>query len=125
MPNVVEEIPSELRSEVDAALAWLNSERQSSFRVTAIVDPEEALARRGDAEFELGLVLCQGDLCLREQICIRRSGGEIHFASAGSELPSDDPPPHLDPPAGSRTGWLAEQLGRHAFVVVVFYRGFW
>ncbi len=39
--------------------------------------------------------------------------------------PSDDPPPLLDPPAGTRNGWLAEQLAQHAFVVMVFYRGYW
>ncbi|NRA00379.1 MAG: hypothetical protein HRU01_28160 [Myxococcales bacterium] len=125
MPRVVEEIPGELRAEVDAALAWINAEGDSAFRVTGIVDPEETLARRGDADgFDLGLVLCQGDLCRREQVRVRRSGDEIQCAPVDSPR-SDDPPPLLDPPAGTRNGWLAGQLARHAFVVVVFYRGFW
>ena len=44
----------------------------------------------------------------------------------------DDPPPalgsvapELDPPAGMRQGWLDDVIGRHAFTVVLFYRGFW
>ncbi len=103
MSQVVEEIPNELRADVNAALAWINAGRETAFRVTAIVDPEEALARRGDEDgFDLSLVLCQGDLCLREQVRIRRSGDEIQCAAAGSALPSDDPPPHLDPPPDTR-----------------------
>lgn len=39
--------------------------------------------------------------------------------------PSGDPLAELDPPAGARRGWLAEALASHAFVVLVFYRGFW
>ena len=35
------------------------------------------------------------------------------------------PAPHLDPPAGARAGWLEQAMGRHAFVVLLFYRGFW
>ena len=31
----------------------------------------------------------------------------------------------LDPPPGPRRGWLDSVLGKHAFVVLVFYRGFW
>jgi hypothetical protein len=31
----------------------------------------------------------------------------------------------LDPPPGPRRGWLDRTLDRHAFTVVLFYRGFW
>ena len=29
------------------------------------------------------------------------------------------------PPAGARMGWLDHVMGQHAFVVLLFYRGFW
>ena len=31
----------------------------------------------------------------------------------------------LDPPPGPRLRWLDEKLSQHAFVVLLFYRGFW
>lgn len=126
MPEVVEEIPPELRREVEAALAFINAERRADFEVTAIVDPDEALRRRADVDgFDLGLVLCQGDLCLKEQVRVSRAGDEIRCARPAAAAKGDDPPALLDPPAGTRAGWLSRQLQRHAFVVLVFYRGFW
>ena len=126
MTQIVEQIPNELEAEVAAALAFINAERGSAFRVTGIVDPEEALARRGDEEgFDLSLVLCQGDLCLKEQIRVRVGDTGIQCAAPGLAEVSEDPPPLLDPPVGTREGWLDEKLSQHAFVVLVFYRGFW
>ena len=129
MPSVVvEEIPEPLRPQVDAALAWLNRERGSAFRVTGIVDPDRALAQRaleGEA-VELGLVLCQDDLCLREQLTVRwvAQGFEVAYAShASTQKP--EVPAELDPPAGVRAGWLTEQLAKNGFVLLIFYRGFW
>ncbi len=43
MPTVVEEIPRELRADVDAAVAWLNRERGHAFEVTGLVDPVDEL----------------------------------------------------------------------------------
>jgi len=126
MPEVVEEIPVELRPEVEAALAFINAERGGDFRVTGIVDPDDALKRRGAAQgFDLSLVLCQGDLCLKERVHVSRDGRDIRCTLPTATASSDDPPAHLDPPVGTRVGWLAEQLERHAFVVLLFYRGFW
>ena len=34
-------------------------------------------------------------------------------------------PAEFDPPPGARHGWLEGVLGQHAFVVLIFYRGFW
>ena len=31
----------------------------------------------------------------------------------------------LDPPPGARREWIDRVLAQHAFVVLVFYRGFW
>lgn len=126
MPNVVEEIPVAIRAEVDAALAWLNAERGSSFRVTGIVDPEDTLTRRKpDGPIDLGLVLCQGDLCVREFVRVQKLRDAFECSAIPDATPSQDLPAHLDPPAGVRKGWLDEQLSKHAFVVLLFYRGFW
>jgi len=126
LAQVVEQIPSQLEAEVGAAVAFINAERGSAFRVTGIVDPEDALARRRDeGGFDLALVLCQGDLCLKERVRIRLGADGIECTAAGVSAGSDDPPPLLDPPVGTRKGWLDEQLSQHAFVVLLFYRGFW
>ena len=120
--RIVEEIPGALQPEVDAALAWLDAEQGRRFRVSGIVDPETAL-RSGGAAHELTLILCDGDLCVREQVRVRaRSGGfEITRADAARE----DPPAELDPLPGVRARWLEAALAQHAFVVLIFYRGFW
>ena len=123
MPNVVEEIPEALKPEVDAALAWLNEERKAQFEVTGIVDPERTLAQPEEGVRDLSLVLCQGDLCVREQLQVERGLAGIECRLA--DVVSDDPPPRLDPREGTRSGWIDEQLAKHAFVVLVFYRGFW
>jgi hypothetical protein len=126
MPSVVEEIPPELRPEVEAALAFINAERGGEFRVTGIVDPDDALARRGAVGgFDLSLVLCQGDVCLKQQVHVVRDGDDVRCTLPGAAASTDDPPAHLDPPAGTRMGWLDAQLAKHAFVVLLFYRGFW
>ena len=123
MPNVVEEIPEALKPEVDAALAWLNGERGAQFEVTGIVDPERTLAQPEDGVRDLSLVLCQGDLCVREQLHVQRGRDGIECRPAN--VASGDPPAQLDPREGARSGWIDEQLAKHAFVVLVFYRGFW
>ncbi len=124
MPQVVEEIPEALQPAVDAALGWLNRERGAAFKVTGIIDPDETLARQS-GEFDLGLVLCQDDVCLRERLHLRQTDAGFEVAMADADAAREDPPPLLDPPEGARAGWLAEQLARHEFVVLVFYRGFW
>ena len=120
--QIVETIPEALQPEVGAALAWLDAKRGRHFKVTGVVDPETALRSSGAAH-DLTLILCDGDLCVREQVRVRaRSGGfEITRADAARQ----DPPAELDPLPGVRTGWLAAALAKHAFVVLVFYRGFW
>lgn len=120
--RIVEEIPEALRAEVGAALAWLNAERGRSFHVTGVVDPELAERSPGVAH-DLTLILCDGDLCVREQVRVRPMGGGWEVASAGAV--SVDPPAELDPKPGARLGWLDAAVARHAFVVLVFYRGFW
>ena len=125
MTIVRETIPEALRPEVDAALAWFNRERGAHFEVTGIVDPDASLSTRGARE--LRLVLCGGELC--EQHTFRVSRGQDGLAVALQEDSSpsepDALPAELDPPPGARRSWLDAELAKHAFVVLVFYRGFW
>ena len=120
--QIVEEIPDSLRPEVDAAVAWLNAEEGTHFTVTGLVDPAPALRAAGAAH-DLGLILCEGDRCVREQLRVRPQGGGFAISRAVEERV--DPPPEIDPPPGARLGWLETRLAQHAFVVLVFYRGFW
>lgn len=123
MPNVVEEIPTELKPAAESALAWINRERHARFKLTGLVDPDKAMCRREGEPIELGLVLCEGDLCRREQVRLEAKGDgfEVSAIEAGTSVI----PPRLDPPLGVRQSWLDDQLGKHAFIVLLFYRGLW
>ena len=112
------DIPASLRPAAEAGLAWVNRERGTRYSLTGLVDVDE---ETGDGE--LGLVLCDGELCVREQVRVERArqGFRISAVDAGpSEIPA-----HLDPPPGVRSDWLDRQLNEHAFVLLLFYRGLW
>jgi hypothetical protein len=71
--------------------------------------------------------LCGGDRC--EQHSFRVSGTvdawKVEFANAVSAPQGEKPQAELDPPPGARSSWLDQTLSQHAFVVLLFYRGFW
>ena len=123
MPNVVEEIPIELKRSAEAALAWVNQQRGAQFEITGLVDPETAMGQERGQPIELGLVLCDGDLCRHERVRLRAEGQGFEVTAIESEKSLI--PPHLDPPGGVRQSWLDDQLGKHAFIVLLFYRGLW
>ena len=123
MVTVVDDIPEKLRPTAEAALAWVNEERGADFKLTGVVDADEALAARADEAVEFGLVLCEDEMCLREQVRVERQGG--FRVSIVETAPSSLIPPHLDPPVGVRKDWLDRQLGKHEFAVLLFYRGLW
>ena len=126
MPQVSETIPEALQPRVDAALAWFNASADAAgdaFEVTGILDADEALS----GSDELRLILCGGGRCEQRSF---RVGGTVD----AWEVESADPAPvgqgakpqaELDPPPGPRLRWLDEKLSQHAFVVLLFYRGFW
>ncbi len=121
--NVSEETPTELQAASEAALEWINATQEAHFEITGVIDAEDTVARARAGSFELGLVLCDGDVCARGQVVVERSAEGFRVSAA--EV--DDPliPPLLDPPIGIRAGWLNAQLDKHRFVVLVFYRGLW
>lgn len=122
--NVAKDIPSELHGPAVAAVRWLNVDRGTAFELTGIVDSGAALAgHASDQPYELGLVLCDGERCAREQVRVESAEGEYRFRLVDAADPAI--PPLLDPPEGVRRSWLHEQLGRHEFVLLLFYRGRW
>ena len=117
------EIPAALEAPARAALAWINSDRAQAYELTGLVDVEAALAARGNEAYELGLVLCDGEICAREQVRIQPANGE--FVVSFADVQEREIPPLLDPPEGLRSRWLDEILGKHEFVLLLFYRGLW
>ena len=127
MAAVSETIPEALQPDVDAALDWFNDTQSDVFEVTGIIDAD--LAVGADTRRELKLVLCGGDTCQQRSFRVTRSAAGVDVAYSETEPSVDDAATklqsELDPPPGARRAWLDKVLGRHKFVVLVFYRGFW
>jgi hypothetical protein len=126
MPKVSETIPSVLQPRVDAALRWFNASPDADgevFKVTGILDADDAL----NGSNELRLILCGGDRCEQRSFNVSGEGESWVVESADGILtpPGDKPQAELDPPPGVRSNWLDNVLSQHAFVVLLFYRGFW
>lgn len=126
MPQVSETIPDALAPRVEAAVAWFNASAESAedeFKVTGILDADEALS----GSDELRLIMCGGERC--EQRSFRVTGSSdtwaIEFTDTIPTQQGERPQAELDPPPGVRANWLDTRLSQHAFVVLLFYRGFW
>lgn len=118
---VTEQVPMHLAAVVQAAVDWVNVERDSGFTLTGLVDAE-AITNLSEP-FELGLVLCDGELCGREQVQVLPEDGTYTFRFTPQAALNI--PPLLDPPEGIRRDWLARQLAKYEFVVLLYYRGLW
>ncbi len=115
------DISPELRAPAEAAVAWINNTQQSAYELTGLVnDVDSHDAVDG---FERGVLLCDGEICAREQVRVQRKGTDYQFELV--EAQARDIPPLLDPPAGLRRSWLDAQLEKYEFVVLLFYRGLW
>jgi hypothetical protein len=131
MPRVEESIPADLAEEAEAARAWFVRNQGSAFKLTGIVDPEEVGERDPQTQTrQLQLILCGSrdsqDVCLRERFDVTPASEGFDVTLVEDSTPEvGSPAPLLDPPAGVRAGWLAQVRAQHAFVVLVFYRGFW
>ena len=123
--RVNEQIPEALAPRVEAAVAWFNDSSDAagdSFTVTGILDADAAL---GGSD-ELKLVLCGGDRCEQRTFKVSGEGPNFLIEQANSiTAASGKPQAELDPPPGARLGWLDSVMAQHAFVVLLFYRGFW
>ena len=126
MQDVSENIPSDLQPRVEAALAWFNASsdaQKQSFKVTGIIDADEAMA----GSDELRLILCGGDRCEQRSFRVSRAidSWSVEPIVKSEEYGGKRPPAKLDPPPGARYGWIDKALSQHSFVVLLFYRGFW
>lgn len=123
MPTVSETIPEALRPRVDAALEWFNAAEDEQFKVTGILDADDALA----GSEELRLIVCGGDRCEQRSFRVRGApdAWQVKLVEPAQTESSGAPQAELDPPPGPRREWLDAKLAQHAFVVLVFYRGFW
>lgn len=119
----ISNIPMELRQSGEAAVKWLNEEKNNSFYLTGIVDYESALNTKSGQDYEFGLVLCNGEVCVREQVKVSLRKDGYTFNLVDSATP--DIPPLLDPPEGIRSTWLTNVLQKHEFIILLFYRGLW
>jgi len=126
MPHQVSEtIPSALSERVDAAVAFFNDSDLAAgdtFSATGIIDADNAL----DQSSDLKLILCGGDRCEQHSFRVHGTGSpwSIEFVNGPSAIVGK-PQAELDPPPGARLPWLDAAIAQHAFVVLLFYRGFW
>lgn len=119
--NLPDDIPAHLAPPAKAALLWINDELATSYSLTGLVG---ANAVENISEpFELGLVLCDGELCTREQVRITPEDEAYNFSFI--EQAATDIPPLLDPPEAIRSEWLEKQFEKFKFVVLLYYRGLW
>lgn len=123
--DALDYVPAPLRDAAATALTWVNEQQGTDFSLTGLVDPGVALATPQGEPFELGLVLCEQDRCARQDVRIIPEGAGFRVEPAAASTDSGEIPPELDPPAGDRVGWLDRTVDAHAFLVLVFYRGFW
>ena len=126
MPHQVSEtIPAALSERVDAAVAFFNDSDLAAgdtFSATGIIDADNAL----DPSSDLKLILCGGDRCEQHSFRVSGTGSpwSIEFVN-GQPAAEGKLQAELDPPPGARLPWLDAVIAQHAFVVLLFYRGFW
>ena len=117
------DIPQNLAAPASAALAWINESQDQNYELTGLVDYDDALAANAGDGYEMGLILCDGEICAREEIRVQPVAEGYEFSLA--ETPKREIPSLLDPPEGVRKNWLDSVLVKHEFVVLLFYRGLW
>lgn len=122
MTTVHDTIPGHLQRDVDAVVAWFNAREGGGFEATGIVNPPPAATSGG----ELRLVLCGKGTCRQERFRVGSSenGRQIEWLGDGRAA-QGAAVAELDPAPGARRDWIDRVAGQHAFVVLLFYRGFW
>ena len=113
-----EDIPKNLQTTLDGAVDWINTKYQANFELTGLADtkiPTDIKTR-----FELGVVLCDGEICDRKQIAFQPS--ETGFEFSVIDLVEPAVPPLLDPPEGNRVGWLDQQLEKFDWFLNTRYK---
>ena len=115
------EIPELLRSPALAGVKWINEKFNTAYELTGLVGAERI--KDINQSFELGLVLCDGEICTREQILFKPSAEGYILEQL--ETATANIPPLLDPPVEVRSSWIEKQLKKYEFIVLLYYRGLW
>ena len=115
------DIPEILQTPALAGVEWINAHNNTSYELTGLVGWEEV--QDINSPFQLGLILCDGEICAREQVLCTPTNEGYTFEHVEAAAP--DIPPLLDPPAGIRSNWIDEQLKKYEFIVLLYYRGLW
>ena len=121
--TILERVPDNIATPVDAALEFIRAKRGDGFDITGIVDPFDAFESEKTEPIELGLILCDGEICIREQVLLTKVGE--NWAVSEADQKDSLIPAHLDPPAGVRLDWLQRQIDDYSFVLLLYYRGLW
>ena len=116
-----EDIPKHLQIALDGAVDWINGKYETNFELTGLADTKTP--KDVETPFELGVVLCDGEICDRKQIGFQPSATGFEFSVL--DLAEPAVPALLDPPEGNRVGWLDQQLEKFEFVLLLYYRGLW
>ena len=119
----LDRVPERVRQPAEAAVAWINTSQNRHYELTGVVEVDDALKARDRDSFELGVVLCDGEICDRQQVVVQPTDAGFEFQLAPQR--AREIPPLLDPPVGVRSQWLDQVLARHEFVMLLFYRGLW
>ena len=74
-----EDIPKDLQIALDGAVGWINVKYETNFELTGLADTKTP----ADVEtpFELGVVLCDGEICARKQIRFQPSAAGFEFSA--------------------------------------------
>ncbi len=118
-----EDIPEPLRAPAHAALTWINAHQGREFTLSGVLADDAVCAVPPSEGYELGLVLCDGELCAVEQV--RVQGPPENYRFSVVERDASEIPALLDPPQGVRRDWLIEKLEQHEFLLLLYYRGRW
>ena len=115
------EIPELLQPSALAGVDWINQKSNTNYELTGLVGTEDV--KDVEAPFQLGLVLCDGEICAREQVLCTPKKEGYNFEHVEAAAP--DIPALLDPPVGIRSKWIDEQLRKYEFFVLLYNRGLW
>ena len=118
-----DEIPPALEPAAEQALAWFNVTQGTNFKLTGLAEPVVERNTSEVSPFTLRMILCDGDICTRKDIEVFQKGLDWSFIIR--EDGETEIPPLLDPPKGHRTGWIDDQLKKHDFILLLYYRGRW
>ena len=116
-----DELPESLKSPALAGVDWINKKNNTNYELTGLVGVEDV--NNINAPFQLGLILCDGEICAREQVLCTPT--EKGYTYEHLEVAAPDIPPLLDPPVEIRSKWIDEQLRKYEFIVLLYYRGLW